>query len=148
MSMPTLSRRTLFTLAGSAALAGTFGLVKWRFGDPREVVVAILHQRVGYLRVDPSVFNTFAKDYVEYRKTFAKDLKHLSALALPLRFMSPYSWLKQGHPYRRLEDNVVSKFLLSTDFFQNGANDRTLVTYLSFYDPQRVVCRNPFARRD
>lgn len=142
-----LNRRSFIALGASTGLLGAYFMFKWRFGDPKDVVVAILKRRVGYLRVDHEAFHVFAKDYLEFRKEYEKDLKKLSVVSLPLRFMSPYAWLDQGHAFRRLEDNVVSKFLLSTDFFQNGGNDRTVVTYLSFYDPQRAVCRNPLAQR-
>jgi hypothetical protein len=141
-------RRTFVALGATTGLLGLYARFKWRFGDATEVVVAILKRRVGYLRVESESFHVFAKDYVVFRKEYEQDLKKLSVASLPLRFMSPYAWLDQGHAFRRLEDNVVSKFLLSTDFFQNGGNDRTLVKYLSFYDPQRAVCRNPLARRE
>lgn len=143
-----LDRRTFVALSVSTGLMGLYLTYRWHFGDPADVVVSILKRRVGYLRVDHEVFYVFAKDYLEFRKGYEKELKKLYVASLPLRFMSPYAWLDQGHAFRRLEDNVVSKFLLSTDFFQNGANDRTVVTYLSFYDPQRAVCRNPLARRE
>ncbi len=147
MSALKITRRKLLALGATSGLAGIYGLYKWHFGDATEVIVTILHRRVGYLRVDTSTFHTFAKDYVVFRKQYERELAKLSALALPLRFMSPYAWLERGHPYRRLEDNVVSRYLLSTDFFQNGANERTLVKYLSFYDPLLTICRNPLARR-
>jgi hypothetical protein len=140
-------RRTFLALGASTGLLGLYWLYKWHYGNPADVVVSILKRRVGYLRVDPKTFHVFSKDYLEFRKEYEEDLRKLSVASLPLRFMSPYAWLDQGHAFRRLEDNVVSKFLLSTDFFQNGGNDRTLVRYLSFYDPQRAVCRNPLARR-
>jgi hypothetical protein len=141
-----LSRRKLLAL-GSSSLLALWAAYEWNFGDPADVVVAILKRRVGHLRVDHESFRTFAKDYLVFRSTYEKDLRRLSVASLPLRFMSPYAWLEQGHPLRRLEDNVVSKYLLSTDFFQNGGNDRTLVKYLSFYDPYRAVCRNPLAKK-
>jgi hypothetical protein len=140
-------RRTFVALGATTGLASIYWLYKWNYGNPADVVVAILKRRVGYLRVDHETFHVFAKDYLEFRKDYEKDLRKLSVASIPLRFMSPYAWVDQGHAFRRLEDNVVSKFLLSTDFFQNGGNDRTLVTYLGFYDPQRAVCRNPLARR-
>jgi hypothetical protein len=141
-------RRTFVALGATTGLLGLYAMFKGRCGDATEVVVAILKRRVGYMRVESESFHVFAKDYVVFRKEYEQDLKKLSVASLPLRFMSPYAWLDQGHAFRRLEDNVVSKFLLSTDFLQNGGNDRTLVKYLSFYDPQRAVCRNPLARRE
>ena len=141
------SRRKFLALGAVSGITALYGAYKWRWGDPTDVVVAILKRRVGYLRVEPGTFRTFAKDYVEFRKEYERELTVLSAVSLPLQFLSPYAWLRRGHAFRRLEDNVVSRYLLSTDFFQNGANESRLVTYLSFYDPYTAVCRNPFARQ-
>ena len=116
-------------------------------GDPTDVIVAILERRVGYLRVESGTFRSFARNYMEYQKQYERQLAALSIFSLPLRFLSPYGWLSQRHALRRLEDNVVSTYLLSTDFFHNGADEKGAVTYLSFYDPLVVICRNPFNRQ-
>jgi hypothetical protein len=50
-----------------------------------------------------------------------------------------------GHPLRRLEDNIVTEYLLSTDFFFHDADESREVRYLSFYEPRLAPCRNPFA---
>lgn len=49
-------------------------------------------------------------------------------------------------PEQRRE--MRQSFLLSTDFFQNGADERRLVRYVAFYDPYQTPCYNPFARID
>ena len=140
--------RRKFLLAGFAAGAAIFAAYKWRWGDQSDVVVAILKRRVGYLNVEPRTFHEFAKHYLElYGESEHHGLRRLSMLGPALRFMSPYRWLRPGHAVRRLEDSVVSLYLLSTDFFQNGADEQRAVTYLSFYDPYSTECGNPFARQ-
>lgn len=52
---------------------------------------------------------------------------------------------RQGN---KLGDGFYTKFLLSTDFFLNGAKAENPVTYLAIYDPARVPCQHPFARFD
>ena len=131
--------------AGAAAI---FAAHKWRWGDPSDVVIAILKRRVGTLKVEPGTFHEFAKHYLElYGESEHHGLRRLSMLGPALRFMSPYRWLRPGHAVRRLEDSVVSLYLLSTDFFQNGADEQRAVAYLSFYDPYSIACGNPFARQ-
>jgi len=140
--------RRKFLLAGFAVGAAIFAAYKWRWGDPSEAVVAILKRRVGYLKVEPGTFHDFAGRYLEQRSEYQKRLlRRLSLLGPALRFMSPYRWLGPAHPLRLLEDSVVSLYLLSTDFFQNGADEQRAVTYVSFYDPYSAECRNPFARK-
>jgi hypothetical protein len=140
-----LSRRNFLLLGIVSGMACLCGAYIWRWGDAKSVVVAILKRRVGYLDVDPNTFHDFAKEYLNSRKQYEPQLTLLSAVSLPLRFASPYRALKPGHAFRRLEDNIVSQYLLSTDFFQNGADENRSVQYLSFYDLHVVACRNPFS---
>lgn len=144
--MKKLSRRQvgLGFLALSASLGG-YAAFKWFFGDPTEVTLAILRRRVGYLNVSSATLERFALDYAAW-KGRRKQLAQLSVLALPLRVGTPYDFLGTTSALRRLEDSVVSQFLLSTDFFFNDADTTRPVTYLSFYEPMSAVCRNPLCR--
>lgn len=53
-----------------------------------------------------------------------------------------------GRRGNRLNDAFYTTFLLSSDFFLNGADVNKPVTYLVLHDPARVPCHNPFARYD
>jgi hypothetical protein len=44
--------------------------------------------------------------------------------------------------------DVYTRYLLSTDFFRNGADESRRVRYLSFYHPYVTICYNPLARFD
>ena len=48
--------------------------------------------------------------------------------------------------YTHLEDRITTQFLISSDFFANGADTSRRVTYLGYYDPM-IACKNPFYRR-
>ncbi len=140
-----LTRRKFLALGLSTGLVAAYSVYKLQWGDGTDVIVAILQRRVGYLRVDPGTFQTFAAEYMDYRKSHRRNLVRLSLLSLPLRLFTPYAWVKQGHALRRLEDNVVSLYLLSTDFFHHGADEGREVSYVAYYDPAKTPCRNPFA---
>jgi hypothetical protein len=47
-----------------------------------------------------------------------------------------------------LDDRICAAFLLSSDFFRNGADESGPVHYLALHDPWKVGCTNPFARFD
>jgi hypothetical protein len=96
--------------------------------------------------VNHETFETFAKEYSTW-KGRTRLLSKLSAVALPLRLATPYELLPPNHSLRRLEDSVVSNYLLSTDFFQHDASMRREIQYLGLYDPMIAICRNPFARK-
>jgi hypothetical protein len=46
---------------------------------------------------------------------------------------------------KEFDEAVVTAFLLSSDFFQNGADETRTVRYLAYYDPYKYACGNPFA---
>ena len=140
------SRRTfLYTLGGGLGLVAAYLGLKWFFGDPRDVTVAVLLRRCGEMYVNRDTFDRFAGEYADWK---ARDglLRRLSTLSLPLRVWSPYELVESTHELRRLEDSIVTQYLLSTDFFQHGADPRREIQYLSFYDPMQAPCRNPFFR--
>ena len=142
-----IGRRQLI-IAGSSlgALGAIYAVYKGLTGSPKDIVIAILERRVGYLNIDPADFDTFAEEYVLLKGDERNKLTAMSLIALPFSLVSPYGLLGPGNPLRRLEDGIVSRFLLSTDFFQHDADEQRAITYLSFYDPERAVCRNPLAR--
>ncbi|MFA0960568.1 hypothetical protein AB9P05_02050 [Roseivirga sp. BDSF3-8] len=55
-------------------------------------------------------------------------------------FTLPYE-----HKYLQMRDDLVGKFLLSTDFFINKMNTTRTVKYLGLYDPYSRPCTNPFS---
>lgn len=145
--MPT-SRRKLLLLSGlSAALtAGALGALRKYRGNPEDPVVAILKRRLAHLDIRGQDLRTFATAYVQHHEEFRRELGLMSVLSGPLGHTSPYALLSLGHYFRRLEDSVVSLFLLSTDFFQNDAAEDRRITYVGFYDPFETICRNPLMR--
>lgn len=146
--MTKLSRRAFIASATAGLLvliAAPYAYYHSRYGKATRIVIAILKRRVGYLKTEPGSFERFAREYIDYKTGYASRLAKLSAVAFPLTYFTLYRWLPMGHPLRRLEDNVVTKYLLSTDFFFHGADESREVKYLSFYDPATAPCRNPFA---
>jgi hypothetical protein len=143
-----LSRRSFLTRATAVLfvlVAAPYAFYHIKYGKAANVVIAILKRRVGYLKTEPGSFDRFAEDYVHYKRAHARQLSKLSVAAFPLTYVTLYRLLPMGHPLRRLEDNVVTKYLLSTDFFFHDADESREVKYLSFYEPSVTPCRNPFA---
>ena len=48
--------------------------------------------------------------------------------------------------YIQLKSGITGHFLMSTDVFFNKMDPSKPVTYLSFYDPLKRACSNPFPR--
>ncbi len=127
-------------LAVSCAL--TAGIVASGASDVAGVVAIIL-KRLGYLELDPQGVGQFAHEYVSRRMMSGGKLLALSA-AKPLYDHIPQPWfdaLTPRLPYA--EDRLVTAFLLSSDFFPD-ADERRTVRYQGFFDAQ--LRGNPFAR--
>lgn len=142
-----ISRRMiLLPMASAAVLAGTVGTVRWMVRKPEDFVVGVLRGHLQGLRVDPAHFVTFAADYVRERENYQRQLAMFSFGGRPLGQAVRLGLLPPDHGFARTKDNIVSQFLLSTDFFQNGAATDRPVNYVGFYDPHTQVCRNPFMK--
>ena len=50
-----------------------------------------------------------------------------------------------GGSIQKLESSVASTFLLSTDFFDHGADENREIRYVRYYYPYSFACGNPFA---
>lgn len=136
------TRRKLLIFSGLGLFAtGCSALfVSWRTAKETDIVVALLRNRLRPLKIEPEIFHQFSLDYIETRREYAGRLQVLGTVAELFSLITPYHMLPMGHAWRRMENNIVSTFLLSTDFFQNGAQIDVPVRYLGFYDPYRRPC--------
>lgn len=75
-----------------------------------------IREHFAYLTIDDPVIEAFARDLHQHQGIWSPET-------------SP-------RPYTR--------FLASTDFFQNGANEARPLSYVAFYDPYVTACYNPF----
>ena len=64
-------------------------------------------------------------------------------------YFADYRMYRDGlYRHRPLSPDVYTRYLLSTDFFKNGADESRLVSYIGFYDPAVTPCNNPFVTFD
>lgn len=85
-----------------------------------EEIVRRIEEAFPYLKLDPSTAAAFARDFVTYRD---------AGVLKPL-------------PNLPLED----RFLLSSSFFDDGADESKTVEYVEFHDPWITPCSNRLAR--
>ena len=130
-----------------AALIGTAGALAWRFrrGNNENAIVAIVYKRLGYLRLDDDGVHRFADDFAARHILNDRGLRTIGALWPVYRYI-PCNWHNPlNDRVNFAEDRIVSKYLISTDFFTNGADATRPVNYLGFYDAM-LGCGNPFRR--
>jgi|SRR5919197_2481937 hypothetical protein len=130
-----ITRRTFVTLAGGSLAGIAAGSLVWRhsllwavdrsFAWTAALVrspEARLRAHFSYLNLDPAGVAQYFADCERYRASFS--------------------------PHRPLGPDIYTDFLLSTDFFRNGADESRLIRYVGFYDPAVTACNNPLARFD
>jgi hypothetical protein len=143
-----ITRRSLILGAAGLAAAGGVG---WYVGSRgfEARIAAVLHRRLDYLRLDPDGVRRFARDQVAavYGKKVPtwNRLKYHFLSAVAPSFTRYYRSTDHRSRLERLEDGMVTTFLLSSDFFLNKADESRIVQYIAYYDPSRP-CQNPFAR--
>jgi hypothetical protein len=137
-------------LLGSLAIVAVAGVGVIGFGPmgAESHIVSVVRRRLSFLKLDEAGLRAFAKDQVNAllakRPTWNRLKYHYLAL-----FSKQFTRYNRSNDRRsrreRMEDNFASTYLLSSDFFVNGADESRVVQYVSFYDPLRP-CGNPFWR--
>ena len=139
-----VSRRQLLAVAASGAAA----LATWRFvgSSEQDGIVAVLRKCLDYLVLDETGVRAFAADLAAHKRIAGSKLRLIDAVGPVYPQLGPGSALSQSLVHG--EERVVSLYLLSSDFFQNGADETRSVQYLGYYDPvdRARPCGNPFSR--
>jgi hypothetical protein len=134
-----------------AAIAGVTGLAAWRLARSSQegAIVAVLRKRLHYLRLEEAGLQAYARDLVA-RQLISRSSLHWLDFAGPLYTYLPAPYYRNvlTQKLQHGEERVISLYLLSSDFFQNGADEGQVVRYREFYDPlqQLQACSTPFAR--
>ena len=137
-------KRRYFLLS---ALAGVCGIAGWRFASSNEhtAIAKVLQKRLGYLKLDPDGVQQFCRDLSASGAISSARLRFIDAVGPIYTLPALSSDNRIDNSIRHGEDRVVTLYLLSTDFFRNGADVNRTVSYLHYYDPM-IACGNPFAR--
>lgn len=109
-------------LKGALATLGLGGLASvlwWRRADP---ALRRIKRQLSYLRLDRRGVRDFLSDYAAAYGASRAETTEDSRLAL--------------------------HFLVSSDFFEHGADESRTIHYVRLYDPYLSPCFNPFARFD
>lgn len=141
MKRRTFIKRTLIAVA-ALPVAGT--LSYWlKKVTPEEFITDVIHNQLAYLQVDDTEIQRFATAYLAHQQ------KYLGNAELVVKILVTYEdWFtklgvkKQG--YVNLRENIARSFLLSSDFFQHGADSARAVKFVGIYDPCLRPCSNPF----
>jgi len=135
-------------LIGASIILAAIGVAGWRFkkGTVEDAVETIIKGRLNYLQHDDAGVNAFARELA--RRNLIKPTKLRATSALGVLYMSLSRATQHTFMGKSLlhgEERITTLYLLSSDFFRNGADVSKVVNYVRYYDPT-VACGNPFAR--
>ena len=142
-----ITRRAVLWGGAGVAVAGLAAWGLTRYGLRAEIA-AVLERRLNYLKLDPTGVRAFARDQtatlMNKKIPTWNRLRYHFGGAMPAapRF---YRSIDERSRIAHFEDFLVSSYLLSSDFFLQGADESRRVSYVAFFDPARP-CQNPFAR--
>jgi hypothetical protein len=119
-------------MAGGALLGlASVKIVTTSFED---ATIALVRGELSFLHLDEKGLQQFASDF---SKTTTQRAYRYQVKA--------YSFLGIGSGWSGKVNYIVSTYLLSTDFFQNGMDESKPVRYVGFYTPYLRPCAHPFS---
>ena len=126
----------------------------WRFRlasqECRGVIVALLERRLNYLNMDSAGLRKFADDVYESLDPYVRERLSQYSLFLPV-FGLFDSWAMSEQTrvaYLALSEPLISRYLLSTDFFPRGGASPNLLQTVNYSSGRALaprVCDNPWA---
>jgi hypothetical protein len=138
-----MKRRT-FLISTTVGIVGLVGL-RYGLSKPENAVAKVLYKRLPYLKLDAAGVRKFAADVSTRHVISTFRLSTIDTVGPLYTDASVSPNLKFGSVLRHGEDRIVTQYLISSDFFINGADTTRTVHYLGYFNPL-VACNNPFAR--
>jgi hypothetical protein len=117
---------------------------------PEDVVARIVRLRFPDARIAAEDLSAFARDFLVSDRTSGAKLAALR-VGMPVmqsRTLSGLAPERVQELYDRFERRVVTKFALSTGFFERAAGDQAPLRYRGLADPYLMGCANPLAVLD
>lgn len=149
--MVEFTRRT-FMLSGLAT--ATIGSIATMYAvnDAEDFIVRVVRRHLPDLDISQADMATFAADFLLYETRLTSDARlrlamkfHQVLFSDVVRRFMPDIYVRRLEKAERI---ILTKFILSTNFFVRDQAAGTKVQYIAFADPYRSGCGNPFARFD
>lgn len=137
-------KRRYVLLSGIGAACGLLGL-RIALSRDESAIAKVVYKRLPYLRLDDEGVRQFARDIKEQHVASSLRLHLIDAAGGLYTGSAMSEHNKVNDALHHGEDRIVGQYLLSSDFFRNGADETRTVRYMGYYDPM-VPCNNPFAR--
>lgn len=145
---PRLTRRNLLVGGAAAAALPTGLLVSHAASHRSGMIVAYLQGQFPGLAVSRTNMEGFAKEFLSRNVGKFEPWYFHETIFLMLANPSllPIAPAGLQADYEKFTRNLVTKFLLSTDFFGAGNQRPERTSYFGYADPYASTCSNPLAQ--
>jgi hypothetical protein len=128
-----MKRRRFLIIAGIGGMAAAITSFKFISTSFENAAISLIKNELRFLKLDAQGVVQFVKDFSESKDTHYK---------LTLR---GYSFVGIGSSRSGKVNQLLTAYLLSTDFFQNKMDENKTVRYIGLYNPYTRPCAHPFS---
>lgn len=127
-----MKRRKFLFAAGASALVTALAAGKFLTTSFEDSAQTLIKRELGFLDLDDAGVKAFVADFAKAKDRFYK------------LTVKGYSFLRIDSHQSGKVHQLVSSYLLSTDFFTNHMDESRVVRYVGLYDPYLRPCVHPF----
>lgn len=131
-----MKRRKFLIAAGAGTLLAALATGKFLTTSFEDSAETLIRRELGFLKLDDAGIKAFAADYANAKdRLYKMTVKGYSFLGI------------DSHQSGKIHE-LVSSYLLSTDFFANRMDELRVIKYMGLYDPYLRPCAHPFTNPD
>ena len=127
-----MKRRKFIAITGLATLAAAFTSFKFITTPFEDAAFNLIKDELDFLALEDEGVRKFVRD-------FSRSKNRLYRIT-----MKGYSFLGIRSSQSGKVNQLVSAYLLSSDFFVNKMDEKRVIKYVSLYDPYLRPCAHPF----
>lgn len=128
-----MKRRKFLIIAGLSGAAAALTSARFLTTSFEQSAEALIKRELSFLRLDEDGLKKFVADY-----SASKDRTYK-------RMVKGYGLIGLGTAQSGKIHQLVSQYLLSTDFFHNKMDESRIVKYIALYNPYTSPCAHPFS---
>jgi hypothetical protein len=127
-----MKRRTFLTIAGIGGAIGLLTSFKFFTTSFEEAAATLIKEELSFLKLDPEGVLAFVEAYAKNRdRNYKLTMKGYNLLGINAS--------QSGKIHQ-----LVTSYMLSSDFFNNSMDESREIKYVAFYNPYARPCAHPF----
>jgi hypothetical protein len=129
-----MKRRKFLTITGIGSAVAAFTSFKFVSTSFENATARLIKNQLDFLKLDEEGLERFVNDFAKENKS--------SSYRMALR---GYAFIGVRASQSGKVNQLVTTYLLSTDFFQNKMDENKIIKYMGLYDAHKRPCAHPFS---